>query len=123
MAGMKLFSATWWDKHFRAHPDLAFILPRRYDTEKGYPDISEAKRTQTKGLIFAPAYPSPGDTVSILTRIHNYSLKNLNEAISVQCYPGDPDNGGELTNVIYNVITTSEIVLAASLAAKEDDPY
>ncbi len=112
---------TWWDRHYSSHPDLAFIQPWRYDVEKGFlPNITDAKRTQTKDLIFAPRHPEPGDTLSILTRFHNYSLKDLNENISIQYFLGDPDNGGELMNVLYEGLETSEIVLAADLPEREE---
>lgn len=111
---------TWWEEHYAQHPDLAFILPWRYDTEKGYPDITESKRTQTKDLIFVPRHPEPGDTVIIVTRIHNYSLKDLYENVSIQYFLGDPDNGGELMNVLYDGLGTSNIVLSADLPEREE---
>ena len=39
-----------------------------------------------KDLIFVPRHPEPGDTVIIVTRIHNYSLKDLYENVSIQYF-------------------------------------
>jgi hypothetical protein len=47
-------------------------------------------------------------------------LKDLNENVSIQYFLGEPDNGGELINVLYDGLQTSEIVLAADLPEREE---
>ncbi|MCP5064364.1 MAG: T9SS type A sorting domain-containing protein [Ignavibacteriae bacterium] len=112
--------STWWDIHYSKEPDLAFILPWRYDAEKWDIIISEQKRTQTKDLLLSPLNLGIGDTLNISTRIHNYSLKDLNKSITIQYYLGDPDNGGELMNILYNGVVTSEILLYANLPKRDE---
>ena len=45
----------WWQAHYGDQPDPAFILPWRYDPEKGFGLQEAAKRYQTKDLTFIPA--------------------------------------------------------------------
>lgn len=114
---------TWWDRHYASHPDLAFILPWRYDKEKGIPGISESKRTQTKDIIFVPTYPEPGDTVRIITRIHNYSLMALNKNFTLQYFLGDPENGGTEMSVSYDNQESSKITISEGLQERGESAY
>jgi len=84
---------TWWDAHYGYLPDPAFILPWRYDPEKG-DAVSEAKRFQTKDILFHPTDPAVGDVITILARVHNFSLLPTPGPVSVSFYIGDPDSGG-----------------------------
>ncbi len=92
---------TWWDKQYGTKPDLAFILPWRYHSEKGIGN--ESDRYKTTEILFSPTSPVPGDTVTILTRVHNFSLTELNQdTVDFQFYLGDPDDGGiPLPGVFY----------------------
>lgn len=85
---------TWWQDHYSANSDPAFVLPWRLDPEKGYPVSEEAKRYQTNDIQLTPANPLPGDTVTIDVRVRNYSLIPTPGPVSVSFYVGDPDING-----------------------------
>lgn len=84
---------TWWDAHYGYLPDPAFILPWRYDPEKGHA-ISEIKRYQTKDIFFLPENPLAGDIITIFANVHNFSLLPTAGPVGVRFYVGDPDDGG-----------------------------
>jgi hypothetical protein len=86
---------TWWDTYYGYLADPAFILPWRYDPEKGNA-ISEAKRYQTKDIIFKPEDPVEGEILTIYAQVHNFSLIPTPSPMGVRFYVGDPDNGGTL---------------------------
>ncbi len=86
---------TWWDAHYGYLADPAFILPWRYDPEKG-DAISEIKRTQTKDIVFKPEDPVAGEIITIYAQVHNFSLLPTPTPMGVRFYVGDPDNGGTL---------------------------
>jgi len=86
---------TWWQTMYSGKPDPALTLPWRLDPEKGF-SITEDKRQQTKEILFYPEKPKPGETISVKTRIHNYSLLNTSSSVDVSFYIGDPNNGGTL---------------------------
>ncbi len=91
---------TWWEKRYGSKPDPAFILPWRYDPEKGYGIGEEAQRYQTKDLLFFPPSPDGGDTVTIIARVHNFSLVPTTGAVCVRFYIGDPGSGGTLIQAL-----------------------
>jgi len=90
------YTPTWWQSRYGTQPDPAFILPWRYDPEKGFALEEEAKRYQTKEIQFKPENPEPGDEITIYARIHNYSLVPTQQPVVIQFYIGDPDHGGTL---------------------------
>nr|MBN2277600.1 T9SS type A sorting domain-containing protein [candidate division Zixibacteria bacterium] len=94
---------TWWDLHYGSAPDLSFIRPWKYDPEKGIHLEYDTKRHLTKDISFTPAYPDPGDTVTITARIRNFSLIPSPSMVPVMVsfYVGDPDNGGTIIIDIY----------------------
>ena len=103
---------TWWDYHYGSKPDLAFILPKRYLTEKGenFTTGYEYQRYETKDIIFQPNEFAPGDTVEILTRAHNYSLKEISptDSVTISYYLGDPHSEGQpINNFLERGITRS----------------
>ncbi len=98
----------WWNENYGQKPDLAFILPWRYATEKGSANILISKKQKTNEIQFYPSIVSPGDTVCITTRVHNYSLLTFDNTLKLKYYLGDPENGGiELTD-IYGVAGSSK---------------
>ena len=84
---------TWWEVKYGEHPDPAFVLPWRYDPEKGFGISEEAKRYQTKDVFFDIDDPVPGDTLTITARVRNFSLVD-SPPVTVHFYVGDPDDGG-----------------------------
>lgn len=87
---------TWWQRHYMDRPDPGFILPWRYDPEKGFTLEDPAKRYQTKDITFFPENPREGDVITITARIHNYSLISTSGPVGISFYIGDPDDGGIL---------------------------
>jgi hypothetical protein len=105
---------TWWQGYYEDLADPAFILPWRYDPEKGYALEEEAKRYQTKDLQFYPANPEEGDDVTIEARIHNFSLIPTPGLIGVKFYQGDPDAGGTLIeNTVGDTVVYTDQAIAA----------
>jgi hypothetical protein len=112
---------TWWQDMYGDFPDPTLILPWRLDPEKGFGINDEAKRQQTKDIVFDPAYPNTGDTVLISTTIRNFSLKDTPGPVKVRFYIGDPDNGGTLLTDIegQNEFETEGVVYARGLKTIE----
>ncbi|MEK9136019.1 MAG: T9SS type A sorting domain-containing protein, partial [Bacteroidota bacterium] len=88
------FPRTWWQTRYGDLPDPAFILPWRLDPEKGFPVQENAKRFQAKDIAFSRDSPAVGDTITISTRVQNYSLVNTPFPVPVIFSLGDPDSGG-----------------------------
>jgi len=109
---------TWWQVHYEDLADPAFILPWRYDPEKGYTLQEEAKRRQTKDMQFYPANPKDGDNVTIEARIHNFSLIPTPGLIGVRFYLGDPDSGGVL---LENISSETEVFTNQAIPARETE--
>jgi hypothetical protein len=103
---------TWWQVNYQSKSDPAFILPWRYDPEKGFTLQDPNKRFQTKEITFQPADVHPGDTVLVKARIHNYSLIPTPSAVNVKFYVGDPDSGGTLITALngQSVFSTSGVI-------------
>jgi hypothetical protein len=109
--------ATFWDTHYGVRnpfgpmPDPAFILPWRYDPEKGLTLDEPALRQRTKDILFDPARPKAGQTVRIMARVHNWSLIDVGQPIEVRFYLGNPQDNGILlvdTNGVSSVVATSK---------------
>ena len=88
------FPETWWQEKYGNDPDPTFILPWRLDPEKGFTLSEEAKRYQTKDIIFSPVNPQAGDSLEITAVVRNFSLIGTNTSVDVSFYIGDPDLGG-----------------------------
>jgi hypothetical protein len=85
---------SWWKKHYDTNPDLAFILPWRYASEKGSVGVPISQKQKTSDIQFYPSIVSPGDTVVIIARVHNFSLKTFDDTLKLDFYMGDPHDGG-----------------------------
>lgn len=90
------FTPTWWQNNYGNNADPGFILPWRYDPEKGFSLTDPVKRLQTKDITFFPDDPVEGDLVTITTRINNFSLLPTLLPVGISFYEGDPDEGGTL---------------------------
>jgi hypothetical protein len=97
----------WWEKHYSTNPDLAFILPWRYATEKGV-NVTVSRKQKTSDIQFYPPIASPGDTVAIIARVHNFSLKTFDGLLNVDFYLDDPVDGGVKLTDIYGVSGSSK---------------
>ncbi len=112
------FPRTWWQEKYGDHPDPALTLPFRYFPEKGRPLQNEARRFQTKEIVFDPKQPQPGDLVKITARLHNYSLAPTPGPVKVRFFVGDPDNGGLLiaSPSDQTVVETQDFIAARDTA-------
>ncbi len=106
------FPNTWWQDNYGDNPDPAFILPWRLDPEKGFSLNDPDKRFQTKDITFSPRKPNEGDTLTITSRVRNFSLIATSSPITVKFYLEDPDSGG--TPIIgvngTNTVTTNGVI-------------
>lgn len=104
---------TWWEDFYGNDPDPAFILPWRYDPEKGLGLSEDIRRFRTKDIFFDNYEPSAGDTLTITARIRNFSLID-SPAVTATFYAGDPDEGGELITGIdgERVVSTPDDIEA-----------
>ena len=85
---------TWWQRTYGQASDPAFILPFRLHPEKGWPLADDAQRHFSKDIVFFPSNPQPGDTVTVVARLQNFSLLDTPSPVRVRFYIGDPDDGG-----------------------------
>lgn len=85
---------AWWNGRYGDSCDVTFILPWKYDPEKGSPLEFETSRQQTTDIRLYPILADEGDTVSISARIRNFALKTSSRPVGVRFYVGDPDSGG-----------------------------
>lgn len=89
---------SWWKRHYNTLPDPTFILPWKYNVEKGY--AKSAYKNFTRDIITSPIMPEPGDTVSIELCIRNFSLVGLLQPVSVKLFLGHPElDGIPITNL------------------------
>jgi hypothetical protein len=103
-------AGPWWSNHY-AGVDPAFILPWRFDPEKYRVDDNE-ERYQTKEIVFIPNTPSPGDTVLIIARVHNFGLNPISDTVKVSFYFGDPYTGG---HILYDKNTGDSVFFACDI--------
>jgi hypothetical protein len=87
---------NWWDNHYTALPDLAFSLPKRYNTEKGLPIDDPRTRNRSFDVWVRPDTAAVGDTVTIYATVHNFSLKDRLAPVAVRFTAGDPDSASAL---------------------------
>jgi hypothetical protein len=108
MVGFDPDQMKWWIDHYSHHPDLAFILPWRYATEKGSENVTVSRKQKTTDIQFYPPIANPGDTVVIIARVHNFSLKKFDDILKVDFYLGDPADGGVKLTDIYGATGRSK---------------
>lgn len=86
---------SWWEEKYGSKPDMTFILPWKYDAEKGLGSTNpELQSEETRDIIFSKDKPQPGDTVAIQVRVQNFSLTDNLGSTKVSFFMGDPRNGG-----------------------------
>ncbi|MBN1132894.1 MAG: T9SS type A sorting domain-containing protein [Bacteroidales bacterium] len=116
----------WWVDNYGQKPDLAFILPWRYAVEKGTDHIKPSKLQRTNEIQFYPRIVFPGDTVCIVTRVHNYSLVTFDNQLKADFYLGDPEDGGIKLSDVFGVAGTSKpstMIYGASEANIDFEDY
>lgn len=92
---------TWWYQNYNMQ-DPAFILPWRYDPEKGFAINDERKRRQTKSIMMLPSVAKSGDTVTLRAMIHNFGLVPSDADIPLRFYIGDPVRNDVITDIHGN---------------------
>ena len=87
---------SFWQANYGNKTDLAFSLPWRYDSEKGYPfpRNDSTYRYRSRDIKLSKVNPIGGDTVMIAARIRNFGLQAVTSPFTVKFYSGDPDNRG-----------------------------
>jgi hypothetical protein len=105
---------TFWDKNYLSYSDPGFILPWRLDSLKGIGGTANMK-LYCKSIHISPQVPSAGDTLHILARVHNFSLKNTDGIVTVQFYLGNPASGG---TPIVGIDGSSEVSTISSIKAR-----
>jgi hypothetical protein len=119
-------SMDWWELNYSNEPDLAFILPWRYATEKGSDNVKISRKQKTSDIQFFHPIVYPGDTVIITTRVHNFSLKTFDDLLKVEYYLGDPAEGGVKLTDIYGESGSSKystMIYGASDALNDCEEY
>ena len=106
-------SPTWWDITYGQNPDPALMLPQyneMYYTSGADPD--SPMFTRSKSMTFNRLYPNVGDEVTVVCRVHNYSLKATSGPVKVSFYNGNPALGGELVESLdgQTVFETPEAI-------------
>jgi hypothetical protein len=88
---------NWWNNIYGQKSDPAFIMPWRYEEEKGITDqdlVTEDLRYRTHSIILNPLTFSKGDTILVTTYVNNYSLVDLDSPVEIAFYLGSPKYGG-----------------------------
>jgi hypothetical protein len=107
---------AWW-KNYADEPDPGFILPWRYSVEKYGSPISLAKKQRTNDIQFYPGVVSPNDTVCIIARVHNYSLKKFDGLLKLDFHLDSVK--GEKLKDIYGADRISK---SLSMSYGEENP-
>ncbi|GIV32494.1 MAG: hypothetical protein KatS3mg031_0029 [Chitinophagales bacterium] len=92
---------TWWYQNYNMQ-DPAFILPWRYDPEKGFTLNDARKRTQTKSIMMLPPVAQTGDTVTLRAIVHNFGFPVSDDNIPLRFYVGDPVHNRVITDINGN---------------------
>lgn len=87
-------SGSFWTTHYAGKCDPAFLLPWRYEEEKGFALPELAYTQKTRDIWFSPSQPQAGEEVTIFARLYNYSFENTPSTVDVHFYKNDPENGG-----------------------------
>ncbi len=107
---------TFWGQNYSAKPDLAFILPWRWDPEKGEALTDPSLRQLTRDIVTLPPEPRPGEPVTLIARVSNFSLLGTANSFVVRFYLGDPANGGQL---ITGTDGRTEVLVSDLIPAQE----
>ena len=94
IVGLPASGGSFWSDNYSRKPDLTFNCYYRYFAKKGLGGIKSEMADWTKEIAVYPSTPKPGDTVTVLAAIHNYSLKATSGQVRVRFYLGNSENGG-----------------------------
>jgi hypothetical protein len=87
---------SFWQNHYGNKTDLAFSLPWRYDSEKGYPfpRNDTTYRYRSRDIRLSKVDPKGGDSVYVIARVRNFGLQAVSSPFTVKFYEGNPTGGG-----------------------------
>jgi hypothetical protein len=109
------FPAGWWQTHYGEKADPAFLLPWRHDAARlGYATPAY-KLNLTKDILFDPPNAQAQEAVTIIARIHNYSLRETATPPVVRFYLDDPDAGG---TPLVGVNGETSVTVAGNIPAR-----
>ncbi|MEL6850835.1 MAG: T9SS type A sorting domain-containing protein, partial [Bacteroidota bacterium] len=116
---------NWWTLEYGQQHDPAFILPWRFDPEKGLALTDTTRRYETKSLTYWPENPKPGDKVRVTAYVHNWSLLPTNAFVDISFYIGHPLEGGQLLTDIngQTMLTTNDYIEARGRQKVEFEFY
>jgi len=98
---------SFWQANYGNKTDLAFSLPWRYDSQKGYPfpRNDSTYRYRSRDIVMSKIDPVGGDTILIAAKVHNFGLQAVTSPFTVKFYSGDPVNGG--TQIAETTVDTT----------------
>ena len=105
---------SFWEDNYSQKPDLTFNCYYRYFSQKGLFSLKPEMADWTKEISISPETPKQGDTVTVSTKIHNYSLKTTSGPVQVRFYLGSSETGGRIVAALNGdtVFSTSSPVAA-----------
>ena len=97
---------SFWQSRYGNKTDLAFSLPWRYDTEKGYslPGNDSTYRYRSRDIVLSKVEPHGGDSVLIAAKVRNFGLEAVTSPFTVRFYTGNPNLGG--TQIAVTTVDT-----------------
>ena len=104
---------SFWEANYSQKPDLSFNCYYRYLTQKGF-TLPAEMADWTKEIKISPEIIRQGDTVTVSTEIHNFSLKATSNPVKVRFYLGSSETGGRTVEDLNGdtVFSTSSPVAA-----------
>lgn len=96
---------AFWTNNYGGKCDPTFLLPWKYDEEKGFILSEPAEKQKTRDIWFSPAQPQTGESVTIFARLNNYSLEDTPSPVKVHFYQGEPQNGGTFIGEVTSETT------------------
>jgi len=87
---------SFWQQRYGGKTDLAFSLPWRYDTQKGYPfpGNDTTYRYRSRDVFLSKVDPKGGDSVFIVAKVRNFGLQAVTSSFTIKFYDGNPNTGG-----------------------------
>ncbi len=86
---------SFWEANYSQKPDLAFNCYYRYLQEKNL-GVPATLADWTKEIEVKPETPREGDTVTVLVKIHNYSLLGTTNPVQIRFYYGASETNGKI---------------------------
>jgi hypothetical protein len=87
---------SFWQQRYGGKTDLAFSLPWRYDSEKGYPfpGNDTTYRYRSRDVFLSKVDPHGGDSVFIFAKVRNFGMQAVTSSFTIKFYDGNPNTGG-----------------------------